>query len=81
MDILKTATGKAFDCDFLVSIPAPERLYIRVKNSDVDTLSQIFGDANETASLVYAGDTIVDFTKLVGIIPETNEIQIVLEKE
>lgn len=81
MDQLKTATGKVFDCDYFNPYPRANRLYIRVLQSNLVTVAQVFGNPAETIQLWCGEQYIANYTVLMSISPEGNAIRVVLGKE
>lgn len=81
MEKLITSTGKAFDCDYFVTIPSPQQAYIRVVNSRIDTVALVFSDPAETQQICFGDTQISGYTKLVAVIPETGAYKVALAKE
>ena len=81
MDIIKTSSGKAYDCDLVSEIDNPCRLYIRVINSTLSEVAITFGNKEETKELLYGDILLNGYTKLLSIIIEDTAIRVVLTKE
>ena len=81
MDKLTTATGKVFLTDYVVPYKGrPAMLFVRILDSDSQTVSEIFGNPEETARLEYAGIEYEGFTRLNRIFEEGNALKVVLEQ-
>ena len=81
MDILKTATGKEFDCDYFNPFPPVGQVNLRVLKTSLATVATVFGDTSETVQLWCDRQYAAQYTKLVAIVPEGNAIRVVLGKE
>lgn len=81
MDILKTATGKEFDCDYFNPFPPVGQVNLRVLNTPLAIVATVFSNPNETAQLWCDEQYAAQYTKLVAIVPEGNAIRVVLGKE
>ena len=81
MDILKTATGKEFDCDYFNPFPPVGQVNLRVLNTSLATVATVFSNPNETIQLWCNERYAAQYTKLVAIVPEGNAIRVVLGKE
>lgn len=81
MEILTTATGKEFNCGYLVTSPSSGTAYIRIRGSDLVTIATVFGDKNETAELRHESTVITGYTKFESILDEGDCIRISLRKE
>ena len=81
MDILKTATGKEFDCDYFNPFPPVGQVNLRVLNASLATVATVFSNPNETIQLWCNERYAAQYTKLVAIVPEGNAIRVVLGKE
>lgn len=81
MDILKTATGKEFDCDYFNPFPPVGQVNLRVLNTPLATVATVFSNPNETAQLWCDNQYAAQYTKLVAIVPEGNAVRVVLGKE
>lgn len=81
MEILKTAKGQEFSCDYISTIRRPPQAYIRVLNASMAEIATVFSDKTHIAQLI-CGNTVLDrYTRLVAIIPEMDAVKVVLEKE
>lgn len=81
MDILKTATGKEFDCDYFNPFPPVEQVNLRVLNTPLAIVATVFSNPSETAQLWCDKQYAAQYTKLVAIVPEGNAVRVVLGKE
>lgn len=81
MEKLKTATGKEFDCDFAVSIPAPAQLFVCIHNAPLVDVAQVFSNPAETVQLWHGDQYFAQYTRLVAISPDGNMTQISLSRE
>ena len=81
MDILKTATGKEFDCDYFNPFPPVAQVNLRVLNTPLATVATVFSNPNETVQLWCNERYAAQYTKLVAIVPEGDAIRVVLGKE
>lgn len=81
MDILKTATGKEFDCDYFNPFPPVGQVNLRVLNTPLAVVATVFSNPNETAQLWCDNQYAAQYTKLVAIVPEGNAVRVVLGKE
>jgi hypothetical protein len=62
-------------------IEDPVRLYVRIHNTPIATVAEVFSDPRETVQLYYGEIYVSQFTKLLGIIPENGMIRVNLTKE
>ena len=81
MDILKTATGKEFDCDYFNPFPPVGQVNLRVLNTPLAIVATVFSNPNETVQLWCDEQYAAQYTKLVAIVPEGNAVRVVLGKE
>lgn len=81
MDILKTATGKEFDCDYFNPFPPVGQVNLRVLNTPLAIVATVFSNPNETVQLWCDNQYAAQYTKLVAIVPEGNAVRVVLGKE
>lgn len=81
MDIIKTVSGKIYECDLLSAIDNPCRLYIRVVNSTLTEVATTFGNKEEINELLYGDILLIGYTKLLSIVIEDTAIRVVLTKE
>lgn len=81
MDILTTATGKEFDCDYFNPFPPVGQANLRVLNTSLATVATVFSNQNETVQLWCGEQYAAQYTKLVAIVPEGDAIRVVLGKE
>ena len=81
MEILKTATGKTFECDYFNPFPMGNQTNIRILNSNLVEVATVFGNPDETVQLWCCGKYIAHYTRVVRLAPEGNAIRVVLGKE
>lgn len=81
MEKVKTATGKKFDCDYFNPAPSFGQTNLRVLNTSITEVAQVFSDPKETIQLWCEGMYAAQYTKLVAIVPEGDAIRVVLGKE
>lgn len=81
MEKVRTATGKEFDCNDFSVIDVPARAYIRISNAPLATVASVFCDPGETAQLLCGERRLVNYTRLVAIVPEGDVVRVVLGKE
>nr|DAP58888.1 MAG TPA: hypothetical protein [Caudoviricetes sp.] len=81
MDDLKTASGKAYPCDYFNPSETNRQLNLRVVGMTVVSAAAVFSNPEETMALRYGGIYASGFTKLVAIVPEGDAIRVVLGKE
>lgn len=81
MEILKTATGKTFDSDYIAVIPTPAQAYIRILNTSLADVATIFSNPAETIQLWHGNYYLAGYTHLVAIVPEPGAVKVVLAKE
>lgn len=78
MDILKTATGKQFQSDYIAKINNPPRLYVRVIGSDYGTVGAVFSDPRETMTIFHGEYVVTGHTRLVSLSTEEGAIKVAL---
>lgn len=81
MEKVITATGKEFNSDYLATIPYPAQAYVRLLDTPVVTVAEVFSDPAETAQLMYGNVTIQGYTHLLAIMPEADAVKVALAKE
>lgn len=81
MDVLTTATGKQFPCNYVVEMQNIRTVYIRIHGVDLVTLATVFGDKNETSELHHGVTVLSGYTIFESILNEGNCIRISLRKE
>ena len=81
MEKITTATGKQFDCDSVVQIDDPRRVYITIHGATIGEVAAVFSDPRETVQLYYGNLYIANHTTLLAIIPENGMIRVNLTKE
>lgn len=81
MDILTTATGRKYDCDYFNPSAETRQLNISIHGKTIGELSPVFADRNETASITCDGITAEGYTNLIAIFRAGPAVRVVLEKE
>ena len=81
MDKVTTATGKEFDTDYLVTIPRPQMLFVRIIGEPIDGVREVFQNPEETATLTYAGREYEGYTVLDSVVDEGDAVKVVLTHE
>ena len=81
MEKIITATGKEFSSDYLATIPFPAQAYIRILDTPIVTVAEVFSDPAETAQLLYGEILIQGYTHLLAIMPEADAVKVALAKE
>lgn len=81
MDKVYTATGKEFDCDYVVEIPAPAEIHIRIQNASIADIAKVFSDRSETRIIKHGGSIYRGFTNLAAIVPEGAFVRVVLSRK
>lgn len=81
MDELITATGKIYQSDYLVTIPKPPMLFVRIFDDDIDAVREVFQNPEETAVLTYAQKEYEGYTYLDSIVSEGDALKVVLKHE
>ena len=81
MDIIKTSSGRTFDCDYLAAIPYPPMMFFRILNCPIDVVAGVFYNKEETKQIWYGEQRFDNYTKLVSIIPEPDAIKVSLSTE
>lgn len=74
MFTIKTATGKEFQSNYATRIDNPPFAFIRIIDSDEETVDHVFSDENELPI-----EGFEEFRHLVEITREPNSIKIMLE--
>lgn len=80
MDKLVTKSGKTFDCDYFNPFPPVNQINLRVLNSTISEVAQIFSDPTETSHMLCGGQHASNYTSLVAIVPEGTAIRVVLKR-
>ncbi|MCI7807948.1 hypothetical protein MR626_01440 [bacterium] len=80
MDILKTATGKKFDCDFACVLPEMGIAYFRIRNVSLAEIASVFSNPAETIQLWYNDMYIAQYSVLDALIPESGAIRVNLRR-
>lgn len=81
MDELITATGREYQTDYLVTIPKPAMLFVRIFSDDIDAVREVFQNQEETAVLTYAKKEYEGYTILDSIVDEGDALKVVLKHE
>lgn len=81
MDKVYTATGKDFNCDYVVEIPSPAEIHVRIQNASIADVARVFSDRSETKIIKHGGSEYRGFTNLVAIVPEGIFVRVVLSKK
>lgn len=81
MDKVYTATGKAFDCDYVAEIPSPAQIHVRMQNASIAEVASVFSDRNETRIIKHGGSMYRGFTNIVAIVPEGGFVRVVLSRK
>ena len=81
MDKVYTATGKAFDCDYVTEIPAPAQIHVRIQNTSIADIAKFFSDRNETRIIKHGGSVYRGFTNIVAIVLEGGFVRVVLSRK
>lgn len=74
MITITTATGKTFESDYAVAPSSMPIGFIRIINSDFDTVRRVFSDSAEFPIVEYPR-----FTRVSSFIDETTAIKMVLK--
>ena len=74
MFTITTATGKQFDSDYAVASPYNDGAYVRIINSDMETVERVFSDPSEMPIGMYP-----QYRTLAGITDEFTGIKLVLK--
>lgn len=75
-----TATGKEFPSDYLVTIPEPNMLFVRLLDTPRETAEAVFRNPEETSVLYFGGDRYEGFTEFRSIFDEGDAVKVGLEK-
>lgn len=81
MEILKTATGREFYCDYFNPFPPAGQVNARIVGSDLVTVATVFGNPRETVQMWCGGAYLANHTRLDAIISDGNAIRVVLGRE
>lgn len=77
MDELRTATGRIFRTNYVVTCPQPQMLFIRILLGEEDTIESIeavFKNPTETSVITYAGHNYEGYVKCKGVTNEGNNV-------
>ncbi len=80
MPLLRTASGKEFQCDYFNDMEELGTLYIRIQYSSLAEVAATFGNPAETVQLWYGEEYAALYTKLTAIIPESGCIRVNLQR-
>ena len=75
-----TATGKEFKTDYLVTISDPEMMFVRVLNTERETVESVFRNPEETSVLLYGDRRYEGFTEFQSIFDEGDALKVGLGK-
>ena len=75
MITITTATGKTFESDYAVAPPTAPLAFIRIVNSDMDTVERVFSDASEFPIVEYP-----QLRSVLDFIDEQTGIKLVVKK-
>ena len=78
---IETATGREFKTDYFNVSAGLGRLTMRILESDLATVAQVFADPEETVRITCSGRTVENYTGLIYISPESSAIRVALRKE
>jgi hypothetical protein len=81
MNIVKTTNGIIYNSDFVSVIDNPNRLYIRIINSNLQDIAITFGNKEELSTIYYEDLCFTGYTKLIALVPEGDAIRVILTKE
>lgn len=81
MEKLKTASGKALDCDYFNPFPPVGQINLRVLNTPLATVATVFSNPQETVQMWCGEQYAAQYTKLIAIVPEGDAIRVVLGRE
>ena len=79
MALITTATGKEFEVDMVCTIPSPPYAYLRIINSDIETIRNVFSNPEETVLISYGDAVIMNHTKLGYAVQEDVAVKVRLE--
>ena len=82
MEMIKviTATGKEFQTDYLVTIPVPETMFVRILNTERETVESVFRNPEETSVLLYGDRRYEGYTEFQSIFDEGDALKVGLGK-
>ena len=75
MTTITTATGKTFESDYAVPVPTMPLAFIRIVNSDMETVRRVFSDSSEFPIVEYP-----QLRSVLDFIDEQTGIKLVLKK-
>lgn len=78
MNELRTRT-KSFDSGYCVEMKNPHMLFVRISNSSVNELENVFRNPTEISEISFRGKAFHGFTKISTIRDEGNHIFIALQ--
>lgn len=79
MEEITTASGKKFYTDYLVTIPKPKTLYVRILEAARETVNDVFRNPEETKVLTCREQQYTGFTDCKSIISEGDALKVRLE--
>lgn len=77
---IQTASGQMFDSDYFVELKASSVLFLRVLNTDLETVKSVFSKPTETSCLTYYGKPVFGYIHLKSILKEGEAFKVVLSK-
>lgn len=80
MDVLATATGKTYQCNYFNTGGGGNRLSVQLVGVDIPAVAAVFCDSRETMQLSRGVQHAVGYTSLVAIMPEGNDVRIILRR-
>lgn len=76
MTKLETATGKEFETDYFAEHEPSQSIYFRILNAELNTVTEVFRNPEETAVLSYAGKEYSGFTTVDRIEQQSDAIKL-----
>lgn len=81
MEELITASGKKYLTDFVVTLPSPAQVYIRIFGASLVEVSTVFSDPKETARIQYEKTVLEGYTEFRSLVIEDDAIKVVLGRK
>lgn len=81
MEEVRTATGITFPCDYFNIYAPTSQLNLRVLGTPLARVAAVFSSPAETVQLWYGPQYAAQYTRLVALVPETDAVRVVLERE
>lgn len=79
-EVLKTATGKTFRCDYFNLFAPAAQLNISIVGTPLTEVAQVFSDAKETVQLWCGTEYCAYYTQLLALFVDGGSVRIVLER-